>query len=127
MVGGVGPIVIAVPGSKEHAARLRTRIDGEIAEIHLRRFPDGEYYVRIDSPVAGREVGLVCSRERPGPKGVPVLFRAAPPRAFRRPDRPFHPGEAVTSSYFSSMLSGVVDWLVTVDPHLHRWASLDEI
>ncbi|MEN9783692.1 MAG: hypothetical protein RJA24_1035, partial [Pseudomonadota bacterium] len=33
----------------------------------------------------------------------------------------------VTSTVFAQLLSRHIDWLVTVDPHLHRWHSLDEI
>src|SRR5262249_38616457 len=46
---------------------------------------------------------------------------------FMRQDSRFQPGEGVTSTYFAHLLSGAVDWLVTVDPHLHRWGSLDAI
>jgi ribose-phosphate pyrophosphokinase len=44
-----------------------------------------------------------------------------------RQDRRFRPGEAVTSDTFAGIVSARFDWLVTVDPHLHRRASLDEI
>ena len=44
-----------------------------------------------------------------------------------RQDKRFHPGEAVSSAHFAKLLSDMVDWLVTVDPHLHRHHTLDEI
>ena len=44
-----------------------------------------------------------------------------------RQDRRFHEGEATTSATFARLLSGASDWLVTVDPHLHRHASLGEL
>jgi ribose-phosphate pyrophosphokinase len=44
-----------------------------------------------------------------------------------RQDRRFKPGEAVTSREFARLLSHAFDWLATVDPHLHRYASLSEI
>lgn len=44
-----------------------------------------------------------------------------------RQDRRFQPGEAVTSSAFARIISREVDWLVTVDPHLHRRSALSEI
>jgi ribose-phosphate pyrophosphokinase len=44
-----------------------------------------------------------------------------------RQDRRFKPGEAVTSREVARLLSGAFDWLVTVDPHLHRYGSLAEI
>ena len=44
-----------------------------------------------------------------------------------RQDRRFRPGEAVTSTQFAKAVSSLVDWLVTVDPHLHRRAALSDI
>jgi ribose-phosphate pyrophosphokinase len=51
----------------------------------------------------------------------------APYLAFMRQDVCFAPGEGVTSRYFARLLSSAVDWMVTVDPHLHRHPSLDGI
>jgi ribose-phosphate pyrophosphokinase len=44
-----------------------------------------------------------------------------------RQDRRFMPGEAITSRQVAHLLSEAFDWLVTVDPHLHRYGSLAEI
>jgi ribose-phosphate pyrophosphokinase len=44
-----------------------------------------------------------------------------------RQDRRFNAGEAVTSRHVARLLSGAFDWLLTVDPHLHRYAALGEI
>src|SRR5262249_117956 len=135
------PIVIAVPGCEPHADRIQARIDSDRGPIELRRFPDGEIYVRIDAPVAGRDVVLVCGLDKPGDKILPLLFLAATARdlgarkvglvtpylSFMRQDSRFQPGEGLTSTDLAHLLGGAVDWLVTVDPHLHRWGSLDAI
>ncbi len=135
------PVVFALPGCDIAAERVRERVDAAAGSALIREFPDGEVYVRIDEPVEGREVLLVGSLDRPGDKLLPLLFLAetardlgatrvglvAPYLAFMRQDHRFHPGEGITSTYFARLLSGVVDWLVTCDPHLHRWSSLDEI
>jgi ribose-phosphate pyrophosphokinase len=137
----VSCVVISVPGSETSAERLRSRLDAEAGTALVRHFPDGEIYVRIDSPVAGRDVVLVCGLDRPADKILPFLFLAATARdlgarrvglvapylSFMRQDSRFHPGEGITSTYFAGLVSGAVDWLVTVDPHLHRWSSLAEI
>jgi ribose-phosphate pyrophosphokinase len=44
-----------------------------------------------------------------------------------RQDTRFRPGEAITSRSFASILSAHLDWLITVDPHLHRFASLSDV
>jgi ribose-phosphate pyrophosphokinase len=135
------PIVIAVPGCEDHARRIGARLGGEPGETLVRRFPDGEVYVRIDAPVAGRDVVLIGGLDKPGDKLLPLLFLAATARdlgarrvglvapylSFMRQDSRFQPGEGVTSTYFAKLLSDAVDWLVTVDPHLHRLRSLDAI
>ncbi len=134
-------VVLAVPGSEAAAERLRVRLGAEAAVALVRHFPDGEVYVRIDSPIAGKEVVLVCGLDQPQAKLLPLLFLAgtakdlgarrvglvAPYLSFMRQDSRFHPGEGITSTYFARLVSGAVDWLVTVDPHLHRWSSLDAI
>ncbi len=44
-----------------------------------------------------------------------------------RQDRRFREGESVTSTHFARLVSNWFDGLVTVDPHLHRHHSLEEI
>jgi ribose-phosphate pyrophosphokinase len=88
-----------------------------------------------------RRVVLVATLDRPDAKLLPLAFAAktarelgaesvalvAPYLAYMRQDRRFEPGEAVTSRIFSGLLSGVVDRLLTVDPHLHRLSDLSAI
>lgn len=135
------PVVIAVPGFEGLAAALCARLGAEPGAAFVRHFPDGEVYVRVDSPVDGREVMLVCGLDRPAERLLPALFLAgtardlgarrvglvAPYLAFMRQDARFHPGEGVTSAYFGRLLSSTFDWLVTVDPHLHRHHALDAV
>jgi ribose-phosphate pyrophosphokinase len=44
-----------------------------------------------------------------------------------RQDHVFNPGEGITAKYFGRLVSSTVDWLVTVDPHLHRLDALDGV
>ena len=59
--------------------------------------------------------------------GARSVGLVAPYLAYMRQDIRFRDGEAISSVTFARLLSSVVDWLVTVDPHLHRRASLSEI
>jgi ribose-phosphate pyrophosphokinase len=109
--------------------------------LAVRRFPDGESYVRLGSAVAGRDVVLACGLDRPDPKVIPLLFAleaarelgasrvglVAPYLCYMRQDRRFQDGEAVAARLFGRVLSRSVDWLVTVDPHLHRIHDLAEV
>jgi ribose-phosphate pyrophosphokinase len=133
--------VYAVPGVEAMARRLAALVGGEEGALSIRRFPDGESYVRLDTSPDGREVIIVGTLREPDDKLLPLAFLAdaarelgarrvglvTPYLAYMRQDRRFHDGEAVTSRSFARLVSSVVDWLVTVDPHLHRYASLDAL
>jgi len=134
-------VVIAVPGSDKQARELATRLGAPLLIPEIRQFPDGELYVRIDGEVAGEEVVIVGSMHASGDKFLLISFLAgtardlgarrvglvAPYLSYLRQDSRFNPGEGVTATYFARLLSQVVDWLVTVDPHLHRLDSLDHV
>jgi ribose-phosphate pyrophosphokinase len=91
--------------------------------------------------VAGQRVVLAAHLDRPDTKALPLLFAAdaarelgaqsvglvAPYLPYMRQDDRFRPGEAITSRSFARLLSNAFDFLLTVDPHLHRFGSLDAI
>lgn len=135
------PLIVALPGNEVLAARLASDLDGELAAAEFRRFPDGERYVRFDTPPVGRSVVLVCTLDHPDEKFLTLAFVSgsacdlgasriglvAPYLPYMRQDKAFKPGEAVTSALFARLVASGLDWLVTVDPHLHRHGSLDVI
>lgn len=135
------PMFLPLPGNGKFAVGLAGLLGGEVGRIETRRFPDGETYLRLLSEVAGRDIVLVCTLDRPDTKLVSLLIAAdaarelgafsvglvAPYLAYMRQDRRFQNGEAISSRSFARRISGAVDWLVTADPHLHRYASLGDI
>jgi len=135
------PLVLALPGNEPWAAALAGAIGAELGAMRVRRFPDGERYVRLDTPVAGRSVVLACTLRDPDEHVLALCFAAAAARdlgaariglvapylAYMRQDARFRPGEAITSVTFGALLSSVFDWLATVDPHLHRHHALAEV
>lgn len=135
------PLIVPLPGNETLVDGLTKILGAESGRLTIRRFPDGETYLRFETPVSGRALILVCTLDRPDDKFLPLAFSVAAARelgamriglvcpylAYMRQDRRFQPGEAVTSSYFAKLMSSQFDWLVTVDPHLHRRASLTEI
>ena len=133
-------VVIGVPGNEEQATHLASRLGAELVAAEVRQFPDGEIYVRIERELSGQDVVLVGNLyPSPAERFLTVAFLAATARdrgarkvglvapylAFMRQDAELRVGEGVTSKYFARLVSSSVDWLVTVDPHLHRHASLD--
>ncbi|MGA8032942.1 MAG: ribose-phosphate pyrophosphokinase [Casimicrobiaceae bacterium] len=135
------PVIFAFPSHTGLPQSIVECVGGTAGTLFLHRFPDGESYVRLDTPVAGREAVFVCSLDNPDAKLLQLLFAVAaakdlgatrvgivsPYLAYMRQDVRFKPGEAITSVTVGKLVSGVADWLVTVDPHLHRHASLDAV
>ena len=134
-------IVLSLPVDAGFGQRLAEVMHADHAQLQLRQFPDGESHLTLPPDLTGRNVAINCTLAQPDPKLAPLLFAAdaardlgaaqvglvAPYLAYMRQDRRFNPGEAITSRTFARVLSSAFDWLVTVDPHLHRYASLDEI
>ena len=135
------PLLVPLQDTAQLSGSLAHALDAELAEIDLRRFPDGETYLRFDTPPEGREVILLAGLSPPDAKLPALVFAAqtahalgaisvglvAPYLPYMRQDKMFRPGEAVTSVHFAKWVSSCVDWLVTVDPHLHRWKALSDI
>ena len=110
-----------------------------LAVIQRHRFPDGELRLRLPESLPPRVVfwrGL----HQPNEKLVEILLVArtahqlgavhltlvAPYLAYMRQDIAFNPGEAVSQRVIGRFLAGLFDAVITVDPHLHRVATLEE-
>jgi len=133
--------IFSMPGNEAMAEKLRqtTAIDAGLFEI--RHFPDGETYVRVSIDVKGLSVAVLCTLANPDEKLLPVIFLAealrgagaleitlvAPYLSYMRQDKRFLPGEALTSVTFAGLISSSFNRLITVDPHLHRHKSMDEL
>jgi ribose-phosphate pyrophosphokinase len=132
--------IYALPGNDDFADRLAAHGGWARAALEVHRFPDGESLVTVAPPAAGEESVLVCTLDRPDPKLLPLLMAAAtlrelgathvglvaPYLAYMRQDARFQPGQAISSCIFGRLLDQAFDWLLTVDPHLHRHRTLAE-
>ena len=122
-------------------ASLAARLGWTRVEHELRAVPDGESYIRMLSDVGGAEVTVLADLARPNARALELLLVAATLRAqgarrvalvapylpYMRQDCAFKPGEAVSSRHFAALLDAHFDALLTVDAHLHRYATLDEL
>lgn len=120
---------------------MANKLEIEIGSAEIRDFPDGESYIRVDSDVQNKVVILVCGLDHPNNKILPLMFMAetlkelgankvcliSPYLPYMRQDKRFKPGEAITSVLFAKNLSNWIDYLITIDPHLHRIQHLSEI
>lgn len=128
-------------GVSAFAAGLARALGAAPGELEIHRFPDGETRVRLCTGCTGQDVIFVLDGRDVNASALPLCFAAHAARAmgarrvglvapylpYMRQDRAFNPGEAVSARAFAGFLSNCVDWVATVDPHLHRIHALDEV
>ncbi|MES2296145.1 MAG: ribose-phosphate pyrophosphokinase [Pseudomonadota bacterium] len=135
------PILFALPGNDALAERLAGALPCDPGKLDMHHFPDGESCPRLITPVAGRDVLMLCALDRPDAKLMGLYLAACVARElgarsvglvvpylpYMRQDAHFSFGDGVTSAHFARLVSSCCDFLVTVDPHLHRHPSLSAI
>jgi len=125
-----------------------TTLDQRIAEatgwplamVERHYFPDGETRLRLPSRLPDH-VALLRGLQRPNEKLTELMLAAAGARelgarrltlvcpylAYMRQDMAFTPGEVVSQRHLGRALAHWFDAVITVDPHLHRVFTMDEI
>jgi ribose-phosphate pyrophosphokinase len=113
-------------------------LDLQLIELHV--FPDGESRPRVSMGSAKAAV-IYRTLSRPDPKIMPLLLAAdaarrngaervvlvAPYMPYLRQDAVFSEGEPISRDVIGRVLGEAFDRIVTVEPHLHRTASLDPV
>jgi ribose-phosphate pyrophosphokinase len=127
-------VLLALPAHRALAEAMAPGLRARVGRLEWRRFPDGESLVAVDDEIADADVALLASLHHPDEIALPLRFTAATARefgarsvgliapylAYMRQDARFHRGEAISAPLFARFLEDSFDWLVTVDPHLHR-------
>lgn len=120
---------------------LSSRLSVSEGNVDMHTFPDGESYLRVTSECDNRDAIILADLHQPNAKILPLIYLCealreegiksitllVPYLPYMRQDIQFKKGECVTSKYFAKLLSQHLDGLVTIDPHLHRYHSLNEI
>lgn len=134
-------VVHSFPQDVVIGRRLADLLGATHREVSLHRFPDSETRVRLDAGGETPNAIVVCGGRDPDTVALPMHFAAQTARdlgasnvglvtpylAYMRQDTRFAPGEAVSAAAYARFLSAAFDWVATVDPHLHRIHSLDEV
>lgn len=121
------------------AAQIATAAGLTLAGIERHRFPDGELKLQLPAVLPERVI-LLRTLDHPNEKLVELLLAArtaralgakhltlvAPYLAYMRQDIAFAPGEAISQRIVGRFLAELFDAVITVDPHLHRVATLAE-
>jgi ribose-phosphate pyrophosphokinase len=137
----VNRVLLPFPAQRGLAGPVAERMGARIGHLEWRHFPDGESLVTIDETLEGCDVTFLATLHRPDEVALALRFAAqtarefnarsvglvAPYLAYMRQDKRFRPGEAIGAPLFARFLEESFDWLVTVDPHLHRNPDLSSL
>lgn len=133
-------MLLAFDDETELAYELATALEMPLRIISRHRFPDGELRLVLPKPLPARVV-LLRGLQQPNEKLVELMLAApaarelgaqhltlvSPYLAYMRQDIEFNPGEVVSQRHIGHLLAQYFDTVLTVDPHLHRIDSLDEV
>jgi ribose-phosphate pyrophosphokinase len=123
----------------EAACRFAETAGFSSAVVDRHRFPDGELKLRLPASLPAKVI-VYRSLVNPNEKLIELLFVGqtarqlgasdltliAPYLAYMRQDIAFQEGEVVSQKIIGRFLAQVFDSLATIDPHLHRVATLEE-
>ncbi|NML15139.1 ribose-phosphate diphosphokinase [Azohydromonas caseinilytica] len=119
---------------------LAQALGAPLAFVQRHAFPDGELRLRLPEGLPPR-VLMLRGLQQPNEKLVELLLCApaarelgarelillSPYLAYMRQDMAFTPGEVVSQRHVAALLGSLFDAVLTVDPHLHRVRSMDEL
>jgi ribose-phosphate pyrophosphokinase len=132
--------VLAFDDDAAQAVALAAALGAPHAAIDRHGFPDGETRLRLPPKLPARVV-LLRGLHAPNAKLAELLLAAAGARelgaerivlvspylAYMRQDMAFTPGEVVSQRHLGRLLAAQFEAVITVDPHLHRVATMDEV
>ena len=133
-------LVLHFEDETAQAQALARALGWACAAVRCHRFPDGELKLTLP-PALPPRVALLRGLHQPNDKLAALLITApaarelgarqltlvAPYLAYMRQDIAFQPGEAVSQRHVGAALAAWFDAVLTVDPHLHRVATMDEV
>lgn len=135
------PRLLLAFAEEDHLAGALAREFGcPLALVHRHAFPDGETRLTLPAELPP-DVAVLRGLHEPNAKltelaitapaarelGAQRLTLIAPYLAYMRQDMAFNPGEAVSQRHIGAFIAHLFDRLVTIDPHLHRVSTLDEV
>ena len=133
-------LVLGFDDERALGAGLAAALGWPRAEVARHRFPDGETRLRLPQRLPAHVV-ILRGLQRPNAKlaelmlvaggarelGARTLTLVCPYLAYMRQDSAFSPGEVVSQRHLGHWLGSAFERVVTVDPHLHRVATIDEV
>jgi ribose-phosphate pyrophosphokinase len=124
-------IVLGGSSSLELAAEVSQAFGYELGVVRVKRFPDGELFLKIESDVKNEDVVVIQSTSRPQDESLMELFFmmgalvdlgakiacVVPYYGYGRQDRAFSKGEAVSSRTIAKHIGLSAKRFITINPH----------
>ena len=136
-------IIIGGSSSQDLAAKVANELGVKAGALEVRRFPDGERYVRILSEVKGSSVAVIQSIHHTPDEllfeyllltdalkdlGAKKVVAFIPYFAYARQDERFKSGEALSFKTVTKLIECVgTDEIFTIDMHQHRVLKSSEV
>ncbi len=136
-------IILGGSASTPLAEKIANELGEKAGRLEIKKFPDGEKYLRILDDVKGQDAVVVQSLYHEPDEyifellmlvdtlrdlGATSITAVAPYLAYARQDARFKSGECVTSLTLARMLeSAGMSRFLTVDTHLHRLEDVSKI
>lgn len=130
------PIVLGGLNGEHLAIELSYTGAFQLGSVEIKKFPDGETYVRVLTDVSDNVVVYINSLQRNVNEalvetlltldtlkdlGAREVIAVIPYMSYARQDARFNPGEAISIQTLAKLFKTIkVDHLITIDMHLHR-------
>ena len=128
-------LLLSGSANRPLAEEIATQLDTQLCKVTLKRFADGEIFVRIDENVRGRDVYIINSTNPPAENMLELLLlmdaarRASAARitavipyfGYARQDRKDQPRVAISAKLMANMVSVAgADRVLAIDFHQHQ-------
>ncbi len=122
--------ILAGTASEKLAQKIAEELNEPLINRTTKRFPDGEFYIRIHDDIAGKDIIIVQTTypdtklvelfimqnavKESGGKNITVVI---PYFGYNRQDKKFEPGEPISAQALAHLISRNASTIITVDPH----------
>jgi ribose-phosphate pyrophosphokinase len=128
-------LLLSGSANRPLAEEIAQQLGGQLCKVTLKRFADGELFVRIDENVRGRDVYVINSTNPPAENMLELLLlmdaarRASAARitavipyfGYARQDRKDQPRVAISAKLMANMVSTAgADRVLAIDFHQHQ-------
>ena len=136
-------MIIGGSSSQDLASKVANELDVKCGKLEVRRFPDGEKYLRVLDEVKDQNVVVIQSTHHTPDEllfeylllvdtlkdlGAERVVSFFPYFAYARQDERFKPGEALSFKTVSDLIESVgTDEIYTIDMHGHRLIKLSDV